>query len=81
MDSQSLKGKGKLEFLPHQNVLRIEGEDMVPFLESQEGSDQNGNMKTNSVSFHIIQKKSQRQRKKQIYPRGKKKGILKEYLA
>ena len=30
MDSQSLKGKGKLEFLPHQNVLRIEVEDMVP---------------------------------------------------
>ena len=31
MDSQRLKGKGKLEFLPHQNVLRTEGEDMVPF--------------------------------------------------
>lgn len=34
IDSQRLKGKVKLEFLPHQNVLRIEGEDMVPFSES-----------------------------------------------
>ena len=34
MDSQRLKDKGKLEFPPHQNVLRIEGEDMVPFSES-----------------------------------------------